>query len=72
MDHYIGAECVKLIAYSALHTRELSLCTGKPFGVIAKSEPEKWRLILDLLSFQGKSVSDDISKELCSLSRFCR
>lgn len=39
-----------------------------PFGVIPKSEPGKWRLILGLSSPEGGSVNDGISKELCSLS----
>ncbi len=39
-----------------------------PFGVIPKSEPGKWRLIVDLSSPGGASVNDGISKELCSLS----
>ena len=39
-----------------------------PFGVIPKSEPGKWRLILDLSSPTGNSVNDGIAKELCSLS----
>ena len=39
-----------------------------PFGVIPKSEPGKWRLILDLSSPEGGSVNDGIDKDLCSLS----
>ena len=39
-----------------------------PFGVIPKSEPGKWRLILDLSAPEGCSVNDGISKESCSLS----
>ncbi len=40
-----------------------------PFGVIPKkSNPNKWRLILDLSYPQGMSVNDGISKELASLS----
>ena len=39
-----------------------------PFGVIPKSEPGKWRLIVDLSSPAGGSVNDGIDKELCSLS----
>lgn len=33
-----------------------------------KSEPGKWRLILDLSSPNGYSVNDGIAKDLCSLS----
>ena len=39
-----------------------------PFGVIPKSEPGRWRLILDLSSPSPCSVNDGIAKELCSLS----
>ena len=38
-----------------------------PLGVIPKSQPGKWRLIVDLSSPQGKSVNDGIKKEWCSL-----
>ena len=38
------------------------------FGVIPKSEPGKWRLILDLSSPEGFSVNDGVDKDLCSLS----
>ena len=39
-----------------------------PFGVIPKSEPGKWRLILDLSAPEGCSVNDSICSEWCSLS----
>ena len=39
-----------------------------PFGVIPKSEPGKWRLIVDLSSPEGVSVNDGIRRDLCSLS----
>ena len=39
-----------------------------PLGVIPKSGPGKWRLILDFSSPEGGSVNDGITKELCSLS----
>ena len=35
------------------------------FGVIPKAN--KWRLILDLSHPKGKSVNDEIQKELCTL-----
>ena len=38
-----------------------------PFGVIPKSQPGKWRTILDLSSPHGMSVNDGIPKDLCSL-----
>ncbi len=40
-----------------------------PFGVIPKkSNPNKWRLILDLSFPHGKSVNDGVSKDLSSLN----
>ncbi len=39
-----------------------------PFGVIPKSEPGEWRLIVDLSSPQGASVNDGIEGDLCSLT----
>ena len=38
------------------------------YGVIPKSEPGSWRLILDLSYSKGRSVNDGISSEICSLS----
>lgn len=38
------------------------------FGVIPKSTPGKWRLIVDLSAPEGASVNDGISEEACSLS----
>jgi len=37
------------------------------FGVIPKSTPGKWRLIVDLSSPEGLSVNDGVDTELCSL-----
>ena len=40
-----------------------------PFGVIPKrGKPDKWRLIIDLLSPAGLSVNDGVTQELCSIS----
>ena len=38
-----------------------------PVGVIPKSEPGRWWLILDLSLPSPCSVNDGIAKELCSL-----
>ena len=38
------------------------------FGVIPKSTPGKWRLIVDMSSPEGLSVNDGIKESLCSLS----
>ena len=37
------------------------------FGVIPKSSPGKWRLIVDLSAPEGHSVNDGIREDLCSL-----
>ena len=47
---------------------ELSQLHISRFGVVPKSTPGKWRLILDLSSPEGHSVNDSISEALCSLS----
>ena len=67
VDNYLLAECTAgrvLGPFSypppGLHTRR--------FGVIPKkSQPGKWRLIVDLSSPRGFSVNDGISEDLCSL-----
>ena len=38
------------------------------FGVIPKSTPGKWRLIVDMSSPEGGSVNDGIREAWCSLS----
>ena len=38
------------------------------FGVIPKSTPGKWRLIVDMFSLDGVSVNDGIKESLYSLS----
>ena len=38
------------------------------FGVIPKSDPGSWRLIVDLSAPEGASVNDGISWEVCFLS----
>ena len=49
---------------SSLKRRQIS-----PFGVIPKRhKPDKWRLIVNLSSPEGRSVNDAISEEQCSIS----
>ena len=38
------------------------------FGIIPKSTPGKWRLIVDLSSPEGRSVNDGVAQDRCSLS----
>ena len=62
VERYIGTEC---------EARRLGQPNGEgtfprvhisPFGVIPKSEPGKWRLIVDLSSPCGNSVNDGINR----------
>ena len=39
-----------------------------PVGLIPKSEPNKWRLIVNLLYPHGHSINDGVSSELASVS----
>ena len=39
-----------------------------PMGVIPKSEPGRWHIIVDLSSPEGNSINDGINRELYSLS----
>ena len=61
---YIRKECTLLGPFNPslfpeVHTSQ--------FGVIPKSEPGTWRLIVDLSAPEGASVNDGIDPEVCSL-----
>ena len=49
-------------------TTELPQLHISRFGVISKSTPGKWQLILDLSLAEGYSVNDGISETHCSFS----
>ena len=68
VEQYIGVKCGAKRLLGSFNRDDYPHVQVSPFGVIPKSEPGKWRLILDLSSPQGQSVNDGISKELCSLS----
>ena len=68
VEQYIGSECDARRLLGPLEKSSYPQIHVSPFGVIPKSEPGKWRLILDLSSPCGSSVNDGISKEWCSLS----
>ena len=68
VERYIGAECEARRLLGPLERSRFPQVHVSPFGVIPKSEPGKWRLILDLSSPEGNSVNDGINKEWCSLS----
>ena len=67
-EKYIGGECAAKRVLDQFHRSHFPHVHVSPFGVIPKSEPGKWRLILDLSSPEGGSINDGISKELRSLS----
>ena len=61
----------KMAAGKVVGSLEMGSVQGvqiSPFGVIPKSQPGKWRLIVDLSSPQGRSVNDGIRKEWCMLA----
>ena len=68
MEKYLFTEQAAGRVVGALAPENVPFVQISPFGVIPKSEPGKWRLIVDLSSPEGKSVYDGICKELCSLS----
>ena len=68
VQEYIQGELDKGRLLGPFQSREVPAIHISPFGVIPKSEPGKWRLIVDLSSPCGGSVNDGISKEWCSLS----
>ena len=68
VDNYLDAEKamgrIAIVPPTLAHRIHIS-----PFGVIPKrAKPGKWRLIVDLLCPEGRSVNDGIERELCSLS----
>lgn len=68
VESYLGAECEAKRLVGPLKRGNFPQVHTSPFGVIPKSEPGKWRLIVDLSSPYGKSINDGISKEPCSVS----
>ena len=65
---YIAEECAEGRLLGPFSPDSLPSVQVSRFGVIPKSTPGKWRLILDLSSPEGQSVNDGIDPELCSLS----
>ena len=65
---YIGAECEAKRLLGPIRNEHCHNIQISPFGAIPKSEPGKWRLIVDLSSPLGTSVNDGIAKQLCSLT----
>ena len=65
---YLAKECAEGRIMGPFAMTELSQLHISRFGVVPKSTPGKWRLILDLSSPKGHSVNDGISEACCSLS----
>ena len=67
VGNYLLAECTAGRVLDLFSSLPPGLHTSR-FGVIPKkSQPGKWRLIVDLSSPQGFSINDGISENLCSL-----
>ena len=65
---FIGEECAEGRLLGPFSPDSLPSVQVNRFGVIPKSTPGKWRLILDLSSPEGHSINNGIDPELCSLS----
>ena len=65
---YIEKECIAGRLLGPLDPALFPEVHTSRFGVIPKSDPGGWRLIVDLSAPEGASVNDGISREVCSLS----
>ena len=69
VEEYLASELEAGRVVGPLDLQKYPQVQVSPLGVIPKShQPNKWRLIVDLSSPEGKSVNDCIDKSLCSLS----
>ena len=68
VEQYIGVECEAGRLMGPLDRSKFPHVHISPFGVIPKSEPSKWRLILDLFSPKGNSINNGVDRHLSSLS----
>ena len=68
VNDYIMKECLAGRLLGPLDPQMFTDVQVSRFGVIPKSEPGNWRLILDLSSPEGRSVNDGINSENCLLS----
>lgn len=68
VNDYLEAEKKRGVLLGPFERPEVAEIHLSRFGVIPKkSQPGKWRLIVDLSHPEGRSVNDGISCELCSL-----
>ena len=64
---YLVRECMEGRIISPLLLSDFPRIHTSCFGVIPKSLPGKWRLIVDLSAPEGHSVNDGIREDLCLL-----
>ncbi len=65
---YLSEECAMGRVLGPFDPSSLPQVHISPIGVIPKSTPGKWRLIVNLSAPEPRSVNDGISKQLSSLS----
>ena len=68
IQDYLDNELKEGRIIGPLDPKEYPFIHRNRFGVIPKSTPGKWRLIVDLSSPEGGSVNDGIRDSWCSLS----
>ena len=68
VEEYLATEVEAGRLIGPLPPSSVPAAQMSPFGVIPKSQPGKWRLIVDLSSPEGHSVNEGINPEWCSLS----
>ena len=68
VHNYLEEECKAGRVVGPLCPGEYPFVHTSSFGVIPKSTPGKWRLIVDLWSPEGGSVNDGIRESWCSLT----
>ena len=64
---YLVRECMEGRIIGPLPLSDFPRIHISRFGVIPKSSPGKWRLIVDLSAPEGHSVNDGVREDLCSL-----
>ena len=65
---YLAEECAEGCVLGPLDPKSFPQVHTSRFGIIPKSTPGKWRLIVDLSSPEGRSVNDGVAQDRCSLS----
>jgi len=68
ISKYLASECREGRVMGLLDPGQFPYVHRSQFGVVPKSTPGKWRLIVDLSSPEGKSVNDGVSVPQCSLT----